>query len=203
MIFYGTRASNLRNGQIINADCPNCETNTSMKYSVYGKYGHVYWIPFFPMSKITVAECNSCHKTYEYNELTDSIKTKFQRIKEQNPVRYPVWMFSGIFIILGLIGFGFYDSQKTDLNNADYIKNPKAGDVYYIKIPNGHFTTLKVDKTSRTEIYLTYNDYEIDLESDINSIDEAKNYTKSKDTLGVLQIQELFKNEKIIEVKRN
>ena len=203
MIFYGTRATNIRNGQIINADCPHCEKNTSMNYSVFGKYGHVYWIPFFPMEKITIAECNSCKKTFEYKDLPESIKTKFQRIKEKTPVRFPIWMFSGCFIILGLIGFGFYDSQKTDMNNAEYIKSPKTGDVYYIKISEKHYTTARVDKVSRTEVYLTNNDYEIDLESDISSIDEAKNYTDSKDTVSVLQIQDTFKNETIIEVKRN
>jgi hypothetical protein len=203
MIIYGTRATNLRNGQIINVDCPGCETNTSMKYSVFGKYGHVYWIPFFPMKKITVAECNSCKKTYEYNELSDSIKTKLQREKEKGSVRFPVWMFSGIFIILGLIGFGFYDSQKTDLNTAEYVKNPKAGDVYFLKISEGHYTSARVDKVSRTEVYLTNNDYEIDLESDKDKLDEPKNYTSSKDTVTFFDIQQSFKKKTIIEVKRN
>jgi len=49
MIFFGTRASNINNGKIINADCPNCEVNSTMVYNVFEKYAHVYWIPFFPM----------------------------------------------------------------------------------------------------------------------------------------------------------
>lgn len=203
MIFYGIKASNLKNGQIINVDCPHCTTNTSMIYSVFGKYAHVYWIPFFPISKITVAECNSCKKTFEYKDLPENIKSKFLREKEKSPVKYPIWMFSGSFIILFLIGYGFYDSYKTDINNADYIKNPKVGDVYYLKISEKHYTTSRVDKVTRTDVYLTNNDYEIDLESDISSIDKSENYTTSKDTVSVLQIQDVFKKETIIEVKRN
>lgn len=203
MIFYGHRATNLRNGQIVNADCPNCEKNTSMNYSVFGRYGHVYWIPFFPMKKITVVECNSCKRTYEFNELPDTIKTKFERIKEQNPVRYPIWMFSGIFIILALVGFGVYDSQKTDANTADYVKSPKAGDIYYLEMPNKHYTTARVDKVSRTEAFVTFNDYEIDLESDINRIDVAENYTNQQDTLTIYRIQELYKEKTLIEIKRD
>lgn len=203
MIFYGSRATNIRNGQIINVVCPNCEKNTSMIYSVFAKYGHVYWIPFFPMDRITVAECNSCKKTYEYKDLSENIQAKLQREKEKSPVRYPIWMFSGLFIILGLIGFGFYDSKKTDINNADYIKNPKVGDVYYIKASVGHYTTFKVDKISRTEVYITSNDYEIDLESDIYKINISEYYTKSKDTLEVMQLQGLFKDNTIIEIVRD
>jgi hypothetical protein len=203
MIFYGTRASNISNGQIINVECPHCQANTSMIYSVFGKYTHIYWIPLFPVSKITIAECNSCKKTFEYKELPETIKTKFVREKEKSPVSFPVWMFSGCFIILALVGYGFYDSYQTDINEADYIKNPKVGDVYYYKLENGHFTTLRVDKTNRTEVYITINDYEIDLESDINSIDVAKNYTTSKDTVQFLQLQDYYKNEEIISIIRN
>lgn len=203
MIFYGSRASNIRNGQIINADCPHCEKNTSMIYSVFGKYAHIYWIPLFPMSKLTFAECNSCKHTFEYKDLPEAIKTKFKRIKEQSPVRYPVWMFSGLFIISGLICFGFYESYKTDLETADYVKNPKVGDVYYMKLTNNHYTTSRVDKVTRTEVYVTNNDYEIDLESGMDELNEAKNYTKLKDTVEVLGIQELYKQKVITEIVRN
>jgi hypothetical protein len=155
------------------------------------------------VGKVTLAECNSCKKTFEYKDLPESIKTKFERIKEQNPVRYPVWMFSGVFIILALVGYGFYDSHKTDVNNAEYIKDPKVGDVYYMKVPNKHFTTARVDKVTRTEVYVTNNDYEIDLESDIDKLNEAKNYTTSKDTVDMMILQGLFNDKTIIEVKRN
>ena len=202
MIVYGTKATNLHNGKIINVDCPSCEKITTMKYSVFGKYGHAYWIPFFPMKKITVAECNTCYKTFEYPDLYESIRIKIQRENEKKPIRFPVWMFSGVFILFGIMGFGIYSSKMTDINNLEYIKNPKVGDVYYVKITDGHFTTMRIDKVSRTEVYLTNNDYEIDLKSDIYTIDEAKNYTKFRDTINILNLQESLNNETIIEVIR-
>jgi hypothetical protein len=84
MIFYGTKASTIKNGQIINVDCPNCETNSSMIYSVFGKYAHIYWIPLFPIKKITITECNNCKKTFEYKELPQAIQTKLDREKEKD-----------------------------------------------------------------------------------------------------------------------
>ncbi len=203
MIVFGTRASNIRNGQIINVDCPNCQSNTTMKYSVFAKYAHVYWIPFFPTSKMTVAECNSCKKTFEYIELVDSIKKKFERIKESNPVRYPVWMFSGLFVIAGIMGFGYYESKESEANTADYVKNPKVGDVYSFKLDNGHYTTARIDKVARTEVYVTFSDYEIDLESDIDRVDEPQNYTTQKDTFDLIAMQRLYNEKTIIEITRN
>ena len=146
-INFGTKATNLQNGQIINVDCPSCEKVTTMKYSVFGKYGYAFWIPFFPIKKITVAECNSCYKTFDYPDLYESIRKKIQRETEKNPVRYPVWMLSGVFILFALMGYGIYDSKMTDLNNEVYIKNPKAGDVYYLKASNAvSYTHLDVYK---------------------------------------------------------
>lgn len=202
MIFFGTKASTIKNGQIININCPHCETNSSMIYSVFGKYAHIYWIPFLPYKKITLTECTNCKKTFEYKELPENIKTKIDREKERNPVKIPIWMFSGLFILVGIISFGFYNSYQNDINDAEYIKNPKVGDVYYIKMTDREFTTARVDKTTRTEIYLTNNDYIIDLESDIDEIDKNENYTKYKDTINFIQIQEAFKDNLIISIKR-
>jgi hypothetical protein len=203
MIFYGTRASNIHNGQIINIDCPHCETNTSMIYSVFGKYAHIYWIPFFPIGKVTIAECNNCKKTFENKELPENIKTKLIREKEKHPAKTPVWMFSGLFIIATFASILVYNDNQNEIAEAEFIKNPKAGDVYYLKLSEKHYTTARVDEATRTELYLTNNDYEIDLESDIASIDEAKNYTVSKDTINVLQIQEAFKKDMIVSIIRN
>lgn len=203
MIFFGTKASTIKNGQIANINCPHCETNSSMIYSVFGKYAHIYWIPFFPYKKITFTECTSCKKTFEYKELPDSIKNKIDREKERNPVKIPIWMFTGVFILVGIISFGFYTSYQNKINDAEYIKNPKVGDVYYIKVSDREYTTSRVDKITRTEIYLTNNDYIIDLESKIDEIDKNENYTKYKDTIPFIQIQEAFQDNLIISIKRN
>ncbi len=202
MIFYGTKASNLKNGQIINIDCPSCETNAPFKYSVFGKYAHIYWIPLFPISKITVAECNSCKKTYEFKELSESIKTKFQREKEKSPVKFPVWMFSGLFVIAALVGFGVYKSNETDKNEAEFVKNPKVGDVYSIKVSDAHFTCARVDKIDTDSVYLTDNDYETDQSTGIDDIDVTKNYTTEKEVLTKKEIQDAFKKEKIFAITR-
>ena len=204
MIFFGTNARSIKKGQLNNVDCPNCKNSTTMRYSIFGKYFHLYWIPVFPLKQLPVSECNSCKQSFGYVDIgfNDTIRKKLLIEKERNLVRYPFWMYTGSFLIIALFGFGFYSMYETKVNNALFIKNPKVGDVYYTKLNNGHFSTMRVDKTSRTEVYVTNNDYEIDSEFDVSNLDESKNYTKFKDTLTVLELQQHFNNENIIEINR-
>jgi hypothetical protein len=202
IFYYGTKATNLRNGQIINVDCPNCNTNVSMIYSVFGKYGHLYLIPFFPIKKLTFAECNSCKKTFEQKELPSPIQQKLEREKEKNKVKTPVWMFSGLFLIAAIIGLVSYTSHQTNLDTAAFIKNPKAGDIYYLSLVEGHYTTIKINQVSKDSLTVFLNDMEIDGKSYIDNIDIDKNYTK-KSNISKKDILKLYNEKKIYEVKRN
>ena len=201
MIFYGTKASNLLNGQIINVDCPHCSTNTSMTYSVFGKYAHVYWIPFFPVGKTTVVECNNCKRTYEFKELPEAIKTKLEREKEKNPAKTPVWMFSGFGVVALLVALAMFISGQTKDNEQAYLKDPKAGDVYSFKVDK-EYSTMRVDKVTNDSVYITYNDYIVDQSSGTDKIDIDKNYTLEKDVMTAKDLQELYKKETIYSIDR-
>ncbi|MEO8532621.1 MAG: hypothetical protein ABI441_02670 [Flavobacterium sp.] len=202
LLYYGTKATNLKNGQIINVDCPNCNTNVSMIYSVFGKYGHLYLIPFFPIKKLTFAECNSCKKTFEEAELPSAIQQKLQREKEKNAVKTPIWMFSGLFIIAALIGLGFYSSHQTDVDTGTFIKDPKVGDVYFLNSAEGYYTTMKVNQVLKDSLSVFINDMEIDRKTDVDKIDIDKNY-KNKSNIAKKDMLKLYDEKKIYEVKRN
>ncbi|MEP6928460.1 MAG: hypothetical protein ABI850_00555 [Flavobacterium sp.] len=202
LLYYGTKATNLKNGQIINVDCPNCNTNVSMIYSVFGKYGHLYLIPFFPIKKLTFAECNSCKKTFEEAELPSAIQQKLQREKEKNAVKTPIWMFSGLFIIAALIGLGFYSSHQTDVDTGTFIKDPKVGDVYFLNSAEGYYTTMKVNQVLKDSLSVFINDMEIDRKTDVDKIDIDKNY-KNKSNIAKKDMLKLYNEKKIYEVKRN
>jgi len=105
MIIYGTRSTNLKNGRITRVTCPHCSTETSMIYSVFGKYAHIYWIPLFPLNKLTFLECDHCRKTFKPKELPLDIQTKLKTEKEKDPPKTPIWHFSLLLIILGIFGF--------------------------------------------------------------------------------------------------
>lgn len=179
MVFYGTNASNIKTGKIRNISCPHCETNTEMNYSVFGRYFHLYWIPFFPIGRVNIIECNSCKSTYDLKDVNETIRNKFHQELDRNPVNTPIKLFSGLILAV-LIGLGIFGyGLNEDNNSADYAKNPKVGDVYFYEIPEmkGHFTTLKLTKITKDTIYCLGNNMEIDLKSDIDKILEDKNYT--------------------------
>ena len=202
MIFYGTRASNLKNGQITNVDCPNCQTNTSMIYSVFGKYAHIYWIPFFPISKLTVTECTSCKKTYDYKELPQPIQTKIDREKEKDVAKTPIWMFSGLILIGVLVAFGAYSSGETEKKEAEYLKAPKIGDIYRFESTAGYYSTMKVESVLKDSLHVYVNEMEVSKQSGISDIDKPENY-KELYGYSIEEIREMYKDKKIYEIDRN
>ena len=202
MIFYGTKASNIKNGQIINVDCPHCQTNTSMIYSVFGKYAHIYWIPFFPIGKTTVTECNNCKRTFEYSELPQPIQTKLDREKEKDAVKTPIWMFSGLGLIAVLVAIGYVVSGQTEKKEAEYLKAPKVGDIYKFESNPGFYSTMKVESVLKDSVHVLINDMETNKTSGISDIDKPENY---KELYGYSkeQIRKMYKDNEIYEIERN
>ncbi|WP_310556473.1 zinc-ribbon domain-containing protein [Flavobacterium sp.] len=195
MIFYGTNSSNLKNGVLRNVSCPHCSTNSSMNYTIFGKYFYLYWIPVFPIGRVNIVECNHCKATYDIKDLDQTVKNKFQQDQERNPIKTPLKLFSGLIIgaviTVAVIGFGL----KGDNDSAEFAKNPKVGDVYYYEIPEmkGHFSTMKITQISKDTIFIMGNNMEIDLKSDIDKILDDKNYTYP-DKYSKVELRDLTKN---------
>lgn len=201
MIFYGTNSSRLKDGQLPNVTCPNCETQTSMTYSVFGKYAYLYWIPVFPMGKVNVLECNHCKRTYKLTELPEQIQRKFETEKHTG---IPLLHFSGLAIIVLAIAYFTYSNSKHKEDEAEFIKTPAIGDVYSIKSESpGHFTTMKVTEVKDDSIYVVFNDYEIDKRSAIYKIDKASNYGDYIDGYTKEEIVSLYENKTIYNIDRD
>ena len=62
MIFYGTRASHLLTAPIDQTACAACGTPNALRASIFGRYAHVYWIPLFPIGKVSASECGHCRQ---------------------------------------------------------------------------------------------------------------------------------------------
>lgn len=203
MIFYGTRGKLLRNGQLTNINCPHCEKNVSMKYSVFAKYAHIYWIPFFPYAKLTFLECSDCKATLESRSFSPEMKMKLDREKEKNgKIMFPVWMFSWL-IIIGLgVAYSYYSGLEDDKKEDVYIKNPKVGDVYHMRLYNGHYSTARVEGVARDSVKITFNDYETEYSSDIDELNVAKNYTKATYTVSAIRLFSLYKKDTIFTIER-
>ena len=202
MIFYGTNAKNIKNGKVINVQCPNCEQNTSMTYSVFGKYAHIYWVPFIPYKKISITECDSCKKTFESGELPQNIVQKLKQNYERDKPKYPVWMYSGASILAGIIIFTVFMNMKMKDDEAIYIKEPKICDLYHYKTESGNYSLMKVQEITKDSIILLVNEMETNLMSGVNEINLKKHF---KEIYGFSrkEIQDLYNEQKIYEINRD
>ncbi len=202
MIFYGTKAKNLKNSKITAVTCPECHANTDMNFSIFGKYAHVYWIPFFPITKVQIAECNTCHKTFEKKQFSEPMLQKIKRNNENNPVKTPIWFFSGIAIVAILVCTAIYTSNQTDKNEAEYIKNPKKGDIYSLYASKDFYTSMQVDSVLKDSVIFNSNKFETDIKTGIDKIDKPENYTAEKVIYSKKELIELQKKDSIFGVER-
>jgi zinc-ribbon family len=178
MIFYGTSSSNLKNGVLRNVTCPHCTNDSSMNYTIFGKYFYIYWIPIFPTGRVNIAECNNCKATYDLKDLDQTIKNKFKVEQDRNPTKTPIKLFSGLIIggiiTVAAIGFGI----KSDNDSVEFAKNPKVGDVFYEVTLRGWYSTAKIIKITKDSIFALENNMETDKKSSVDEIaSKEENYT--------------------------
>ncbi len=130
------------------------------------------------------------------------MNSKFQIEKEKKVLSKPLIVLYIILSIAGLMVFGaLYYNYKKDKEKT-YIANPHKEDVYSVELDNGHFSTMKVEKVNKDSIYITNNDYEIDMSDKIDEIDINRNYTIDIDVTIQKDLQKLFNKGIIYSIDR-
>lgn len=201
MIFYGTKGSHLNTQKTKPAKCNNCNEITPHMVSVYGKYGYLYWIPVFPMSKKVFSECTNCNATFEFKEMGSELKDISKDIK--NNTKTPLWYWSGLAIIALLIAIGYYYSVEHDKDVVNYIKEPKVGDVIEFKNTDTYYySTLKIARVTNDSIFVIQNNYETDKKSGVYKIDKEKNYTTEPFGIARNEIQKMFDEKIFYDINR-
>lgn len=202
MIFYGTKPTHLNTEKVSNYKCEHCKELNTTSISVYSKYFHLYWIPLFPYSKMTIATCDNCETETKKKNFTEQLKLSYSNIKSNS--KTPIWHFTGLIIIGLLFIFMQYSSKQTAKNKIIYINNPEVNDVYYTKIDENVYSTLKVDKVTTDSVYLLQNSLTLDVGYKNYKIDKPENY-KTMDTLTISKekLLDLFNDKTIYSVKRD
>lgn len=205
MIVYGTKSSQIGNGQIRNVTCPHCNTNISMTYSVFGKYAHIYWLPFFPIGKEQILECNSCKSSYYLKDLPESIKLKFNQELERNLIKTPIKHYSMSFVALIGIGIATFFSFKSDSDTKEFAKNPKVGDVFYERtLKTGWYSSAKIIKVTKDSVFSLENNMQTDQKSSVDEIaSKPENYTLPWSMTKKQYLDFVIKCDTIYEIKRN
>lgn len=129
MIIFGSRASNIGNFDIPDTKCDYCGQESKQKISVFGRYAHIFWIPFFPIDKKAVAECAHCKRTIEQKDFSPELKQLYRENKANAKRPKLHWLglgFIGLLIVsTTVIGLSVESDPRNDLLFSDIAKMTK------------------------------------------------------------------------------
>ena len=199
LFLVGIRDSNIKNGTILNEKCPKCKTEDSLHFSIYRKYTHVTLIPLFPVGKTVYIKCNHCQENFDYEDLSESIQMKLQNEK----LNSSIWMFTGSIILALFLIFTINNYFDKKDETSILIKNPIEGDVYNLKLSNGYYSNMKIDRVTKDSIYATHNDFNAYMPYEVDDLDKAENYSNRKVYYSRKDILKLYQEDEIIKIIRS
>ncbi|MCB1214196.1 MAG: hypothetical protein KDK66_01845 [Deltaproteobacteria bacterium] len=201
MIIYGTRATHLESKNLIGETCPQCHKQGTINMSIFGRYAHLFWIPFFPAGKIGFSQCTHCLHALEVKEMPDNLKRQFQRLKAS--VQYPRWHFTGLGLLaLAGVALGIFLKEENKANQ-EYLASPQVGDVYEYKTNTDHYSTLKVVEVKDKSVLVLENLYETEARGQVHTLNKEANYTKPAIEISKQELQKQYEEGKIFDVERD
>jgi hypothetical protein len=191
MIIYGSKSKELAK-EILTDKCQNCGTQNCIDMHVFQKYAHVFWIPFFPLGKTGVSQCDHCKQVLKLKEMPASLTASYDNLKSQT--KTPIWTFIGGAIFGILILFGLFGEIEKSKNSSGYIKHLLPNDILETKTSEGHYTYLKVQDIKSDSVYLRENKEEVLFESGLDKLSSSES-SFQEDVYSIAEKQILKKYE--------
>lgn len=200
MIIFGTGKRLIRAGKP-KFDCTYCGSEQSVGLHFYVRYLHIFWIPMFSYRTESLSHCTHCRQTLSRKEMPLSLAQSIPGEKPSIPWKY----FSGLLLGVILIVFISIAIVNEDRQTANYLQRPQVGDVYGIKQSNGFYTLYLLSQFKGDSLGFRVNDYEVPGASKLSVIrrHHAKDYGKSIVFLSKTDLNELMKNNHIINIRRD
>ena len=169
---------------------------------VFQKYAHVFWIPFFPMGKTGVSQCDHCKQVLKLKEMPASLTASYDNLKSQT--KTPIWMFSGLALVAVLITIGVINDKKKDEKNAQLILTPQSGDIFEIKTKDNQYTLYKIDQIQGDSVFVRVNNYETNKATGIDDLKKKGDNAYSEEVLGLSksELKVMLDKGEIIDVDR-
>ena len=202
MILYGTKGAHVRTAPLPGSSCPACTATGSMKASVYSRYAHVYFIPFFPFSKTALTQCDHCQQAWEEKGLPTQLQPAVRELKKST--RFPLWSWAGVAVlVLGLAGASVA-GRYHERDRAAWLAAPHVGDIYTIHSPGDStkYSLLKVLSAKGNTVEVATNEYETTDSSPANELNSPEKYSKESQSLTVLDLQIMHNKGELTDVDR-
>ncbi|MBS0186332.1 MAG: hypothetical protein JSS34_08470 [Proteobacteria bacterium] len=100
-LIWGSSSMKLEQQECIEGVCSVCGHKEFIIHA-FQRYGHIWWIPFFPIEKIFFLTCSQCESTVS----NDSLEALVQDV---NPARFktPILSYAGFLVVACLIPLFF------------------------------------------------------------------------------------------------
>jgi len=198
MLIYGTKNKEIAKEHLIDK-CPQCGTQNSIDMYVFQRYAHVFWIPFFPIGKTGVSQCDHCKQVLKLKEMPSSMRTAYDNLKAQT--KTPIWTFAGLALVAVLITIIIISDKKKAAKNAQLILTPQTGDIFEIKTKDNQYTLYKVNQVAGDSVFVQVNNYET---NKISGLDDLKKKDYSQDVFGFskAELKQMLEKGEIIDIDR-
>jgi hypothetical protein len=173
-----------------------------MEVHVFQKYAHVFWIPFFPLGKIGATCCSSCNRVWSEEQMTSGMKEAFNVVKKHS--KKPIWMFSGMALVVLLIGWVVIEEKENQKKNVLMLQSPQKGDVIEYKTQNKYYSLLKIIDVNGDSLYVLPHLYESNQMSGIYDLKQKgeEGYDTTQILLFKSDLLEMHEKGDIVDVNR-
>ena len=172
------------------------------RYARFPKVCTHFWIPFFPIGKTAVSQCNHCKQVLKLKQMPPSLTNPYDNLKSQS--KTPIWTFSGLALTAVLITIGVVSEKNKDQRNAKIILTPRKGDILEIKTKENQYTLYKVDQVQGDSVLVRLNKYETDK---LTGVDDLKTkgenaYSDEEFSLAKSELKLMLEKGEIIDIDR-
>jgi len=201
MIIYGFKGTHLCTEALPGAACPACLAPNSLHTSLYSRYAHVYWIPFFPYSKLTVVQCAACHELWENKEVPTNIAPAVREVQQHT--RHPYWSWAGLAAVVAFFSFAILAGMRDRHTDEALLLAPRAGDIYTVRSDSADmYSLLKVRRVGGNNVELVANEYQTDSRTRVDELNSPDKFSKEPFTLTRLELQIMRRKDQLTDVER-
>lgn len=202
MVFYGIRAPHLLTEALPTfLVCPHCGTSGALRTSVFGRYAHIYWIPFAPIGKVIAVECQHCGTVWEGKKIPNELKAAATDVQKRAVRPRSHWAGTALALLLGVGAYGY--STMDDRENKAFLAAPKPGDIYTVHDDSTKmYSLLKVNSTGGNVVELVANGYETDNRQPIKTLNEPSKFTGDTFSITYFDLRIMAQKGQITDVDR-
>jgi len=201
MIIYGTGKKKI-SSETAMEKCPNCGNQFCVDVIIYQKWFHLFWVPIFPNGKVGVSQCSKCNQVLMANQMSPNIKMTHDHLLKQ--AKAPIWTYSGIALIVGLMVFFTISDFMNDAKNKKFVLAPQKGDVFEVKTKDNSYTLYKVVKVEDDSIFVWLSEYETNKASGLADLKRKGDgaYSLVIFSFSKNELKEMYDNGELLDIDR-